>query len=43
MLSNLSDQECKETWQEIEEALKSFETSGKFTGPCELVIASGEK
>jgi SAM-dependent methyltransferase len=43
MLSSLSEQECKETWQEIEEALKEFETSGKFVGPCELVIASGEK
>lgn len=43
MLSSLSEQECKETWQEIEETLKKFETSGKFTGPCELVIASGEK
>jgi SAM-dependent methyltransferase len=43
MLSGLSEQECKETWQEIEETLKKFEISEKFIGPCELVIASGEK
>ena len=43
MLSNLSEEECKETWQEIEEALKKFEISKEFIGPCELVIASGEK
>ncbi len=43
MLSSLNEQECKDTWQEIEETLKKFENSGKFTGPCELVIASGEK
>jgi len=43
MLSGLSEQECKETWQEIEETLKQFENSGQFIGPCELVIASGQK
>ena len=44
MLANLSQEECRETWQEIEEALKQFEnSSGHFIGPCELVIASGEK
>jgi SAM-dependent methyltransferase len=43
MLSSLNEQECKDTWQEIEETLKKFENSGKFIGPCELVIASGEK
>lgn len=43
MLASLSEEECKETWQEIEETLKQFETANGFVGPCELVIASGEK
>ena len=43
MLASLSEEECKETWQEIEETLKQFETADGFVGPCELVIASGEK
>ncbi|MDH5789831.1 MAG: methyltransferase type 11, partial [Nitrospinota bacterium] len=43
MLASLSEEECKETWQEIEETLKKFENSGQFIGPCELVIASGQK
>lgn len=43
MLSGLSDQEQDQAWAEIEDALKQFETSGQFEGPCEMLIAAGTK
>jgi len=43
MMSAMSDNEKDETWDEIEEALKQFETNGQFEGPCEMLIAVGIK
>jgi SAM-dependent methyltransferase len=43
MMSSLSDSEKESTWQEIETELSNFESGGKFTGPCEMLVAVGEK
>jgi len=43
MLGGLSEEEQEEVWNEIEEALRRYETTDGFVGPCELVIGSGTK
>ena len=43
MMSALTDTEKEKVWEEIEKALQQFETEIGFTGPCEMVIAVGEK
>ncbi len=43
MMSSLSEAEREETWQEIEQELKQFETGDGFEGPCEMVVGSGVK
>jgi len=43
MLEGLSDDEKAEAWQEIEDELSKFENENGFSGPCELVIAVGQK
>jgi ubiquinone/menaquinone biosynthesis C-methylase UbiE len=43
MLSNLTDAEKQSVWEEIEQELKKFETDTGFVGPCEMVVAVGEK
>jgi SAM-dependent methyltransferase len=43
MLSGLSDSEKESVWEEIETALQAFETEKGFTGPCEMLVAVGEK
>jgi len=43
MLSGLADDEKQSVWEEIEQELKVFETSTGFAGPCEMVVAVGEK
>jgi len=43
MMSRLSDKEKSEAWKEIRSEMGQFESSGRFTGLCELVIASGTK
>lgn len=43
MMSSLSDAEKQTVWEEIEEALKKYETADGFVGPCELIVAVGEK
>lgn len=43
MLSSLSDEEKAFVWQEIERELEQFETDNRFIGPCEMVLAVGEK
>ena len=30
-------------WEEIERELKQFETANGFIGPCEMIVAVGEK
>jgi SAM-dependent methyltransferase len=43
MLSSLSAEERDDVWNEIEEALRKFEAGGSFAGPCEMIVAVGEK
>lgn len=43
MLGGLSAQEQDDAWAEIEEALGAFEGSGRFEGPCQMLVASGTK
>ena len=43
MMSRLSEKEKSEAWEEILSEMGQFEIGGRFTGPCELVIASGTK
>lgn len=43
MMSGLTDAEKTSVWTEIEEALKQFETAEGFVGPCEMIVAVGEK
>lgn len=43
MLSSLSDSEKESVWEEIERELQKFESENGFTGPCEMVVAVGEK
>ncbi len=43
MLSSLSDPEKDEAWQEIETSLSQFESNGQFEGPCEMLVAVGQK
>lgn len=43
MMSGLSDADRVETWREITETLRQFETPQGFAGPCELLIAAGTK
>ena len=43
MMASLNDAERAETWAEIEEALRKFETQDGFTGPCEMLVGAGTK
>lgn len=43
MLSSLTDAEKESVWKEIEQELKKFEIGNGFEGPCEMVVAVGEK
>ncbi len=43
MMSTLSESEKEAVWHEIETELKQFETQNGFIGPCEMVVAVGEK
>lgn len=43
MLSGLDDTQKEAAWAEIEQELEKFEVSGKFEGPCELVVGGGVK
>lgn len=43
MMSSLTDSEKESVWKEIEQELKQFETENGFIGPCEMVVAVGEK
>ena len=43
MMSGLTEREKESVWEEIEQELKKFETENGFTGPCEMVVAVGEK
>jgi ubiquinone/menaquinone biosynthesis C-methylase UbiE len=43
MLSNLPEEERASVWVEIEKELQNFETENGFVGPCEMLVAVGEK
>jgi len=43
MLSSLNQTEKEAVWQEIESELKNFESDNRFSGPCEMIVAVGEK
>ncbi|MGA7296010.1 MAG: class I SAM-dependent methyltransferase [Rhodanobacteraceae bacterium] len=43
MMRGLSEQEQDDVWLEIEEALRAFESDGRFEGPCEVLVAAGTK
>lgn len=43
MMSNLSNEEREAIWEEIERELQTFESEKGFSGPCEMVVAVGEK
>jgi ubiquinone/menaquinone biosynthesis C-methylase UbiE len=43
MMSSLPDAEKESVWGEIERELQKFELENGFTGPCEMVVAVGEK
>lgn len=43
MMSGLSETEKAAVWDEIETALGQFETQNSFEGPCEMLVAVGEK
>ena len=43
MMAKLSDAERAETWEEIESALRKFEGSDGFRGPCEMLVGAAVK
>lgn len=43
MMSSLSAEEKESVWSEIENELQKFESENGFAGPCEMVVAVGEK
>jgi SAM-dependent methyltransferase len=43
IMSRLSEEDKASAWKEIRSQMGQFEIGGRFTGPCELVIASGTK
>jgi SAM-dependent methyltransferase len=43
MLSEVDERARAGAWREIEEGLRAFEGDGRFTGPCELLVAAATK
>ena len=43
MMSGLTEIEKQSVWEEIERELQTFENDNGFVGPCEMVVAVGEK
>jgi len=43
MLAGLSAAEQDEAWAEIEEFLETYEQNGRFTGPCQMLVAAATK
>jgi SAM-dependent methyltransferase len=43
MMAAMSERERTETWNEIEAALRKFETDDGFVGPCEMLVGAGTK
>jgi hypothetical protein len=43
MLAGVPEAERPSVWEEIEQALKTFEGADGFVGPCEMVVGVGRK
>jgi ubiquinone/menaquinone biosynthesis C-methylase UbiE len=43
MMSGMTESDRADTWQEIEKELESFESGGRFAGPCELLVGAAVK
>ena len=43
MMSSLTPAERDETWAEIEDALKKFESQRGFAGPCEMLVGAARR
>ncbi len=43
MMSGLPESEKESVWKEIEQELQQFESDAGFKGPCEMIVAVGEK
>jgi len=43
MMSGLTDAEKESVWKEIEQELKNLKQNNGFAGPCEMIVAIGEK
>jgi hypothetical protein len=43
MLSGVAESEREAAWKESEQALQQFDKNGGFEGPCEMIIAVGER
>ena len=43
MMSGLAEDERAETWEEIETALRRFETTAGFRGPCQMLVGAATK
>ena len=43
MLSGVPAEQRPQIWEEIEASLRRFESDSGFSGPCELLVASGSK
>jgi SAM-dependent methyltransferase len=43
MLAGLDPQAQEAAWEEIEQELRGYETSGGFEGPCEMIVGVGIK
>lgn len=41
LMASLTDAERSDTWREIEDAMKVYETPAGFEGPCELLVGVG--
>ena len=43
MMSSLTESEKESVWNEIQKELEQFESENGFSGPCEMVVAVGQK
>jgi ubiquinone/menaquinone biosynthesis C-methylase UbiE len=43
MMAAMTEGERAETWQEIADALRKYETAEGFVGPCEMLVGAGAK
>ena len=43
MLSGIDEAELPSVWEEIATALRQFETTDGFVGPCQMLVAVGTK